>query len=264
MNPNPHITTPKQAIIFSLVGIVGCTGLALISFWAWGFIFSLFILFFCLVALIVTVALPWAWLRLDTRNQSVRAHNGFVFLIALVIFSAIISQWGAEKAKIPLWAIIIPCVGAVLAYSVMVYHATMNFSRWINGEFRSPDSAALETASISFDSKAAIVGDESIKNLQSQLFSEFGEDNIKLTTKDDSRHSLCFKLKDIPATFSVITIDGSLPLNVYSIQIENHPPGEYIYTDDEISLDDFIGLIRRYTTNIDDWPLQDNRDLYGI
>lgn len=242
MKPNHHITTPKQAITFSLVGIVSCSGLALYSFLAWGFI-TWYIALICTVGLFFSIAFTWASLKLDTRNQSVKAHNLFVYFSIAVIILIALLQWGEDKVAFPTWAIIALVTGAVTAYSVMFYHAIMNFARWINGKFK------LE------NTYTTITCDESIKNLRIQLFSDFGEDNIKPYTPD-TPHSICFMLDDIPATFSVITIDGTLPLNVYSIQIENNPPGEYIYNDDEISLDDLIELIKRYTPNMDDWPLK--------
>jgi len=57
---------------------------------------------------------------------------------------------------------------------------------------------------------------------------------------EDERHGTCFKLKDIPATFSISTEEGKMPKDTFSIQIENSPPGEYVCYLDACKLDDFL------------------------
>ena len=87
--------------------------------------------------------------------------------------------------------------------------------------------------------------DKSITNLLNALYIEYGEENIRRYNPDND-HGICILINEIPATFSIITFEGSLALNFYSIQIEDNPLGEYIYIDDSISLNDLLILIRRY------------------
>ena len=69
----------------------------------------------------------------------------------------------------------------------------------------------------------------------------------------DEKHGTCFKINAVPATFSVLTLDGSLPSGRYDIQIEGSPPGDYLYAS-EVTLDTFLELISRMTGPADEWP----------
>lgn len=65
---------------------------------------------------------------------------------------------------------------------------------------------------------------------------------------------ICILINDIPATFSIITFDGNLPLNVFSIQIQDNPPDDYLFVNDSVSLENLLILLRRFTANIGEWP----------
>ncbi len=66
-------------------------------------------------------------------------------------------------------------------------------------------------------------------------------------------HGTAFMISGIPATFSVITLEGTLPPGRYDIQIEGVPPGDYLYTE-EVSLEKFLQLIQRMSGPEDTWP----------
>ena len=89
-------------------------------------------------------------------------------------------------------------------------------------------------------------------------------------------HGAGFRLSGIAATFSVHTADGTLPPDRYDIQIENEHDGQawgeaiegllageppdrvrlpdlYVYAD-EVSLDEFLVLVRRMTGPEEHWP----------
>lgn len=67
-------------------------------------------------------------------------------------------------------------------------------------------------------------------------------------------HGTCFKVAEVPATFSVLTLDGTLPPARYDIQIEGSPPGDYLYAD-EVSLAEFLELVARMSGPEEGWPL---------
>jgi hypothetical protein len=66
-------------------------------------------------------------------------------------------------------------------------------------------------------------------------------------------HGTCFKIAGTPATFSVLTLEGTLPPGQFDIQIEGVPPGDYIYTA-VVSLDEFLELVSRFGHSKDEWP----------
>ncbi|MGB3556698.1 MAG: hypothetical protein WBA25_18885 [Jannaschia sp.] len=71
---------------------------------------------------------------------------------------------------------------------------------------------------------------------------------------EDEEHGICFLVRGIPATFSVITLEGTLPPGIYSVQIEGQPPGDHIYIRDRCGLDELVELMARYRVPIDLWP----------
>ncbi len=68
-------------------------------------------------------------------------------------------------------------------------------------------------------------------------------------------HGTCFKVAGIPATFSVDTLDGTLPPGRYDVQIDGIPLVSYIYTA-EVSLSGFLELLSQMRGPIDEWPLE--------
>jgi len=68
-------------------------------------------------------------------------------------------------------------------------------------------------------------------------------------------HGTCFVLQGIPATFSVLTLEETLPLDQFDIQIEGHPPGDYMFNLELCPLAEFLQIIERYKLPIKDWPL---------
>ena len=59
---------------------------------------------------------------------------------------------------------------------------------------------------------------------------------------DDPR-SVGFTVRGIPATFSVL-VEERPPQLHYDIQIESHPPGDYLYHDHAVSLWQFMQLLK--------------------
>lgn len=68
-----------------------------------------------------------------------------------------------------------------------------------------------------------------------------------------AEHSTSFKVAGVPAHFSVLTLDGSLPLGRYDVQIESSPPGDYLYAD-EVSLEEFLQLVSKISGPEEGWP----------
>jgi len=98
------------------------------------------------------------------------------------------------------------------------------------------------------------MGSESIDALLHTVAETYGEDAITpYGTDSEEQHGTGFTLTGIKATFSVITRDGELPFGRYDIQVEGIPPGEYVYTS-EVSLAEFMGLLKRFAGPEAQWP----------
>lgn len=69
----------------------------------------------------------------------------------------------------------------------------------------------------------------------------------------EEEHGTCFKLAGIPATFSVLTLEGTLPSGVYDVQIEGIPPGDYLYVA-QVSLSAFLELVSQMRRPQLQWP----------
>lgn len=80
------------------------------------------------------IAYPWACLKRETKNRSVRAHNCFIIFAVVLFIVVMIIQWGTEHQPFPVWAIAIIILGGCIAYSVMAYYAVQNFIKWCKGE----------------------------------------------------------------------------------------------------------------------------------
>lgn len=72
-------------------------------------------------------------------------------------------------------------------------------------------------------------------------------------SEPSEEHGTCFTIAGVPATFSVHTQGGTLPPGQYDVQIEGVPPGDYVYTA-VVSLEAFLGLVRRIGEPQDRWP----------
>jgi hypothetical protein len=65
-------------------------------------------------------------------------------------------------------------------------------------------------------------------------------------------HGVCFTIAEIPATFSVQTLEGTLPSERYSVQVESTPPGDFVYIS-EVARYDFLELVIRMTRSVEEW-----------
>lgn len=92
---------------------------------------------------------------------------------------------------------------------------------------------------------------EHIKSLIDSVENEFGKIQYYGSSSQEE-HGVAFKLPGIEATFSVITLDGELKTH-YDVQIEGMPAGDYVFVD-EVSLDEFIELVRRFQAPDSEWP----------
>jgi drug/metabolite transporter (DMT)-like permease len=125
--------TPKQAIMITLIGLVG--GIVLVVISNFFFYVSLKKAFICyVVGAFFVIAFPWACLKSETKKRSVRAHNCFVIFAVVLFIVVMIVQWGTEHQPFPIWAIAVLILGGGIAYSVMVYYAVQNFIKWCKDE----------------------------------------------------------------------------------------------------------------------------------
>lgn len=91
-----------------------------------------------------------------------------------------------------------------------------------------------------------------VQKVISEVEARYGA--ISLYGSDPSEeHGTGFKLTGIPATFSVHTQEGTLPEDLYDVQIEGAPPGNYIYAD-VVSLNTLLECIERMRGPEENWP----------
>ncbi len=129
-------TTPRQAAVISLGGlsvgavvvVVACTlflvpfGEAMICYAIGGYF---------------VLAFPWACLHRESQRRVIRAYNRLVWFFVALLVVTFIAQWATDAKPFPKWAVGALIAGAIAAYSVMGYHAVVNFRRWRHGDFRS-------------------------------------------------------------------------------------------------------------------------------
>lgn len=125
--------TPKQAMTISLVCLIGGIVIVAISNLFFYVPLKKAIIWYAIGAFFA-IAFPWASLKRETRNRSVRAHNIFVVFAVIVIIAVTIVEWGTEHQPFPIWGIILLITGGCIAYSVMAYYAVQNFIKWYKGE----------------------------------------------------------------------------------------------------------------------------------
>jgi hypothetical protein len=97
------------------------------------------------------------------------------------------------------------------------------------------------------------MSDESVGNLHSALDCRYGHRVQPYGSTRKEEHGFGFTVQGIPATFSAVTRDGTLPLNRFDVQIESLPPGNYLYTA-EIGLEEFLNLIELFAGPPGQWP----------
>ena len=94
----------------------------------------------------------------------------------------------------------------------------------------------------------------SIEELLTEFRVRYGSNALVLyADSDEDPYGTSFMLQGIPATFSVITRDGTLPDGQYDIQIESYPPGDYIFTS-IVSLEKFLQLVHLMVGPPERWP----------
>lgn len=96
---------------------------------------------------------------------------------------------------------------------------------------------------------------EDIEELLDGVRELYGANSIESYGNWDDAQSVGFRIRGIPATFSVITRE-SLPEKHYNIQIEWYPPQDfvYLYHNRAIPLWEFLKLLKSFSGPIDTWP----------
>jgi hypothetical protein len=95
---------------------------------------------------------------------------------------------------------------------------------------------------------------EPIQDLLEGVCEIFGRDAVCAYGDWDDPRSIGFRIRNVPATFSVVTTDR-LPDEHYSIQIESWPPEnlDYIYSA-IVSLSGFLEIVRLIAGPKNHWP----------
>ena len=95
---------------------------------------------------------------------------------------------------------------------------------------------------------------EDIEELLGGVREAYGPHSIEPHGDWDDPRSIGFRIRGIPATFSVI-VEDRLPERHYSIQIESYPRDlEYLYYRRAVSLWEFLELLRLISGPRDKWP----------
>lgn len=82
----------------------------------------------------------------------------------------------------------------------------------------------------------------------------YGDSNIQpYGTGPNEKHGTGFRIAEVPATFSVLTLDATLKEGRYDVQIESDPPGDYVYAD-EVDLDEFMLIVKKICGPESEWP----------
>lgn len=74
------------------------------------------------------------------------------------------------------------------------------------------------------------MADSSIAKFLKSLSKTYGNRVKPYGTNLGEEHGTAFRIEGVDATFSVLTLDGSLPHERYDVQIESFPPGDYLLT----------------------------------
>jgi len=96
----------------------------------------------------------------------------------------------------------------------------------------------------------------SIETLLGRVRAALGADGIlPYADSPDDPHGTCFLLNGVPAMFSVLTNEGSLPEGQYDIQVEDYPLMDYLYMD-VVTLDRFMEVLSIVSTRPKaEWPV---------
>lgn len=95
------------------------------------------------------------------------------------------------------------------------------------------------------------MADDSIECLLTALRSRYGDRLLPYGTYPDEEHGTGFRLREVPATFSVLTLDGTLPPGRFDVQVESYPPGDYAWAD-EYDLHEVLKVISDVERDV--WP----------
>jgi len=96
----------------------------------------------------------------------------------------------------------------------------------------------------------------SVENVIRAFRARYGRDAlVPYADSDDDAYGTSFMINDVPATFSVLTQDGTLPEGQYDIQIESYPPGDYLFTN-IVSLEELLRLADLMAGPQEQWPTQ--------
>jgi len=96
------------------------------------------------------------------------------------------------------------------------------------------------------------MADPSVQMLLTALQDQYGERILPYGGDfHEGAHGIGFRLDGVAATFSAITLDGSLPFGRFDVQIESYPPGEYVWAD-EYELSEFLRVVANVARGV--WP----------
>ncbi|WP_254507277.1 hypothetical protein [Anatilimnocola floriformis] len=76
------------------------------------------------------------------------------------------------------------------------------------------------------------MADPSIETLLTELRRRYADRLISYGTSPLEEDGTGFRLQGVPAVFSALTIDGTLPSGRFDVQIESYPPGDYVFNEE--------------------------------
>lgn len=93
-----------------------------------------------------------------------------------------------------------------------------------------------------------------LEDILNEVRRTYGDDSVEPYGDFDDPASLGFRVRGIPATFSLLMKD-QLPARHFNIQIESSPPGDYCYYDPTVSFWEFLELVRLVAGPEANWPV---------
>lgn len=131
VQPGRQPLQPKQAIIISLIAIIGAP--------IGGVLSHIFLLtpinptfFWSALVFYFALGISWSFLRWDTRKAAIRGNNAFVIFTLFILLVVIAT--GNDFEAFPKWAIVALIIGGMCGYSVIGICAIKNFLKWWRGE----------------------------------------------------------------------------------------------------------------------------------
>ncbi len=94
-----------------------------------------------------------------------------------------------------------------------------------------------------------------IQRLRRAVEATYGRERVRLYgSSEEEENGTCFIIDAIPVSFSVVLNEEETHEKRYNVQVESHPPGEWVHTD-YLEFDDLLALIAAFRGPTSSWPI---------